>query len=77
LKKHKSEELPEQEQFFSSSTNIKTPPIISLHQSIKPTIKMSGTYKPTEHGGLKEDGTPDQRVGTGREFQVSFFNDAS
>ena len=30
---------------------------------------MSGTYKPTEHGGLKEDGTPDKRVGTGREFQ--------
>ncbi|CAG8973808.1 hypothetical protein HYALB_00005553 [Hymenoscyphus albidus] len=34
---------------------------------------MSGTYKPTEqisnnpteHGGLKEDGTPDKRVGTG------------
>jgi hypothetical protein len=24
-----------------------------------------GTYKPTEHGGLKEDGTPDKRVGTG------------
>ncbi|MCJ1483905.1 hypothetical protein MMC06_004073 [Schaereria dolodes] len=23
------------------------------------------TYKPTEHGGLKEDGTPDKRVGTG------------
>lgn len=21
-----------------------------------------GTYKPTEHGGLKEDGTPDGRV---------------
>ena len=30
---------------------------------------MSDTYKPTEHGGLKEDGTPDKRVGTGREFQ--------
>ncbi|KAI9054325.1 hypothetical protein LZ554_001490 [Drepanopeziza brunnea f. sp. 'monogermtubi'] len=27
---------------------------------------MSGTYKPTEHGGLKEDGTPDKRVGTGQ-----------
>ncbi|KAE8453549.1 hypothetical protein EG329_010410 [Mollisiaceae sp. DMI_Dod_QoI] len=29
---------------------------------------MSGTYKPTgmlKHGGLKEDGTPDKRVGTG------------
>ncbi|KAF7890814.1 uncharacterized protein EAF01_010623 [Botrytis porri] len=26
---------------------------------------MSETYKPTEHGGLKEDGTPDKRVGTG------------
>jgi len=26
--------------------------------------KMS-TYKPTEHDGLKEDGTPDKRVGTG------------
>ncbi|EHK97653.1 hypothetical protein GLAREA_01599 [Glarea lozoyensis ATCC 20868] len=24
------------------------------------------TYKPTEHGGLKEDGTPDKRVGTGQ-----------
>jgi hypothetical protein len=24
--------------------------------------KESGTYKPTEHGGLKEDGTPDKRV---------------
>ncbi|KAL1301930.1 hypothetical protein AAFC00_002391 [Neodothiora populina] len=22
-------------------------------------------YKPTEHGGLKQDGTPDKRVGTG------------
>jgi hypothetical protein len=22
-------------------------------------------YKPTEHGGLKKDGTPDKRVGTG------------
>ncbi len=30
---------------------------------------MSDTYKPSEHGGLKEDGTPDKRVGTGREFQ--------
>ncbi|KAF4630490.1 hypothetical protein G7Y89_g7649 [Cudoniella acicularis] len=27
---------------------------------------MSGTCKPTEHGGLKEDGTPDKRVGTGQ-----------
>ncbi|PVH80870.1 hypothetical protein DL98DRAFT_370542, partial [Cadophora sp. DSE1049] len=27
---------------------------------------MSDTYKPTEHGGLKEDGTPDKRVGTGQ-----------
>jgi len=26
---------------------------------------MTDTYKPTEHGGLKEDGTPDKRVGTG------------
>ncbi|KAH7041619.1 uncharacterized protein B0I36DRAFT_313120 [Microdochium trichocladiopsis] len=26
---------------------------------------MSGTYKPTEHGGLREDGQPDKRVGTG------------
>ncbi|KAH6679691.1 hypothetical protein B0J14DRAFT_696928 [Halenospora varia] len=26
---------------------------------------MSGTYKPTEHGGMKEDGTPDKRIGTG------------
>ncbi|KAL3422051.1 hypothetical protein PVAG01_06207 [Phlyctema vagabunda] len=26
---------------------------------------MSDTYKPTEHDGLKKDGTPDQRVGTG------------
>ncbi|CZR64632.1 uncharacterized protein PAC_14530 [Phialocephala subalpina] len=26
---------------------------------------MSDTYKPTEHGGLKADGTPDKRVGTG------------
>ncbi|ESZ94323.1 hypothetical protein SBOR_5319 [Sclerotinia borealis F-4128] len=26
---------------------------------------MSDTYKPTEHKGLKEDGTPDKRVGTG------------
>jgi len=26
---------------------------------------MSGTYKPTEHDGLKADGTPDKRVGTG------------
>ncbi|QSZ35972.1 hypothetical protein DSL72_007094 [Monilinia vaccinii-corymbosi] len=25
---------------------------------------MSDTYKPTEHGGLKEDGTADKRVGT-------------
>ncbi|KAH0347070.1 hypothetical protein KCU81_g3592, partial [Aureobasidium melanogenum] len=27
---------------------------------------MSGTYKPTEHGGLKQDGTEDKRVGTGQ-----------
>ncbi|APA15704.1 predicted protein [Sclerotinia sclerotiorum 1980 UF-70] len=26
---------------------------------------MSDKYKPTEHEGLKEDGTPDKRVGTG------------
>ncbi|KAH6995350.1 hypothetical protein EDB80DRAFT_897519 [Ilyonectria destructans] len=26
---------------------------------------MSDTYKPTEHGGLREDGEPDKRVGTG------------
>ncbi|KAK7415231.1 hypothetical protein QQZ08_012405 [Neonectria magnoliae] len=26
---------------------------------------MSDTYKPTEHGGLREDGQPDKRVGTG------------
>ncbi|KAG0645549.1 hypothetical protein D0Z07_8791 [Hyphodiscus hymeniophilus] len=26
---------------------------------------MSDTYKPTEHGGLKKDGTEDPRVGTG------------
>ncbi|KAH8684956.1 hypothetical protein BGZ61DRAFT_534156 [Ilyonectria robusta] len=26
---------------------------------------MSDTYKPTEHGGLREDGKPDKRVGTG------------
>jgi hypothetical protein len=26
---------------------------------------MSDTYKPTEHDGLKQDGTPDKRVGTG------------
>ncbi|EME50291.1 hypothetical protein DOTSEDRAFT_20660 [Dothistroma septosporum NZE10] len=24
------------------------------------------TYKPTEHGGLREDGQPDGRVGTGK-----------
>ncbi|OAK94243.1 hypothetical protein IQ06DRAFT_363671 [Phaeosphaeriaceae sp. SRC1lsM3a] len=26
---------------------------------------MSDQYKPTEHDGLKQDGTPDKRVGTG------------
>ncbi|KAH4060431.1 hypothetical protein HBH64_018530 [Parastagonospora nodorum] len=26
---------------------------------------MADQYKPTEHGGLKQDGTPDKRVGTG------------
>ncbi|KAL5119406.1 hypothetical protein ACEQ8H_002675 [Pleosporales sp. CAS-2024a] len=26
---------------------------------------MTDQYKPTEHGGLKQDGTPDKRVGTG------------
>ncbi|KAH8708351.1 hypothetical protein GQ44DRAFT_691136 [Phaeosphaeriaceae sp. PMI808] len=26
---------------------------------------MSDTYKPTENDGLKQDGTPDKRVGTG------------
>ncbi|KAB8294045.1 hypothetical protein EYC80_009503 [Monilinia laxa] len=31
-----------------------------------PNFKMSDKYKPTEHGGLKEDGTPDKRVGTGQ-----------
>lgn len=25
----------------------------------------------TEHDGLKQDGTPDKRVGTGREFTLS------
>jgi hypothetical protein len=28
-------------------------------------ITMSDTYKPTENDGLKQDGTPDKRVGTG------------
>ena len=31
------------------------------------TISMSD-YKPTEHDGLRKDGQPDQRVGTGRKF---------
>ncbi|GAA5887342.1 hypothetical protein JCM16303_006597 [Sporobolomyces ruberrimus] len=30
--------------------------------------KESGTYKPTEHGGLKEDGTPDKRVSSEHGF---------
>jgi len=38
-------------------------------QSINPNkhiITMADQqYKPTEHGGLKQDGTPDKRVGTG------------
>jgi hypothetical protein len=28
-------------------------------------VIMSDTYKPTDHDGLKQDGTPDKRVGTG------------
>ncbi|GAA5848946.1 hypothetical protein JCM3766R1_006602 [Sporobolomyces carnicolor] len=28
----------------------------------------SGTYKPTEHGGMKEDGTPDKRVSSEHGF---------
>ncbi|KAJ1323151.1 hypothetical protein MN608_11297 [Microdochium nivale] len=28
-------------------------------------MSSSGTYKPTEHDGLREDGQPDKRVGTG------------
>lgn len=28
-------------------------------------------YKPTEHGGLRQDGQPDQRVGTGRKASTS------
>jgi hypothetical protein len=27
-------------------------------------------YKPTEHDGLRKDGQPDQRVGTGRELHL-------
>ncbi|PBP25678.1 hypothetical protein BUE80_DR003414 [Diplocarpon rosae] len=27
---------------------------------------MTDVYKPTEHDGLKADGTPDKRVGTGQ-----------
>jgi hypothetical protein len=34
------------------------------HQPPKPTINMSD-YKPTEHDGLRKDGQPDKRVGTG------------
>ncbi|KAI9650803.1 hypothetical protein NHQ30_000834 [Ciborinia camelliae] len=30
---------------------------------------MSSTYKPTEHGGLKEDGDPDMRVGAGHIYK--------
>ena len=28
-------------------------------------MSSGGDYKPTEHDGLKKDGTPDKRVGTG------------
>ena len=32
-----------------------------------------GQYKPTENDGLKKDGTPDQRVGTGGTISISQF----
>ncbi|KAG5925858.1 hypothetical protein E4U42_003875 [Claviceps africana] len=35
-------------------------------------------YKPTEHDGLKQDGTPDKRVGTGGKFfQTPLLQDAA
>jgi hypothetical protein len=30
-------------------------------------------YKPTEHGGLRQDGQPDKRVGTGGITSLIFF----
>jgi hypothetical protein len=34
------------------------------------------TNRSTEHGGLKEDGTPDKRVGTGGMYRFCDFNEA-
>jgi hypothetical protein len=62
---HINRDLPPQKRHHSSSNKS------SLEHSTQKqeiSIIMSdngGTYKPTEHGGLKEDGTPDKRVGTG------------
>lgn len=32
------------------------------------------TYKPTEHGGLKQDGTPDKRVSSEHGFGKFLYN---
>jgi len=36
-------------------------------------MSSGGDYKPTEHDGLKKDGTPDKRVGTGGTLLTIFY----
>jgi hypothetical protein len=70
LKKHKKRRSPRARTGFFFIINAHQYFSNQLTSSINQTnYIMSDTYKPTEHGGLKEDGTPDKRVGTGREFQ--------
>jgi hypothetical protein len=59
-KRHKTEGIPKY--FFSSLVINHHTFTYYLSNKSNPSIIMSGTYKPTEHGGLKEDGTPDKRT---------------
>ncbi|KAJ4523536.1 hypothetical protein HRR83_000183 [Exophiala dermatitidis] len=59
--------------FFSSSNNLCNSSIRQTNQPIqsnpiqlfKQTLANMSNYQPTEHDGLRKDGEPDQRVGTG------------
>ena len=62
---HKREGIPKHFCFFATSSIINHTFTHHFFDQLNSIFIMSGTYKPTEHGGLKEDGTPDKRVGTG------------
>jgi hypothetical protein len=63
---------PNIEAFFPSNSSIQQSSHYNpIHKQQTNIINMSD-YKPTEHDGLKQDGTPDKRVGTGRKFTPLF-----